>query len=286
MSDRLWTLYKQLAGPISKRGLGSRFPVLKTLHERIVRRLHTNIAVAAGHKLLLPARDASALSTSLSFYGEYEALETRVVEETVRPDDVAIDIGANIGYFTLLCARRVGSGGRVYSFEPEPDNFDLLTRNVALNKYSNVTLEKKAVSDRAGDARFYLSASNPGMHALHPQASPGVEIQVETITLDDYFSARDRRVDVIKMDIEGAELGALRGMEGLLHDNRRISLLTEFVPAHLRAAGSDPSDVLDFLTDRGFTIMNLDAARQRIEPADRARLLDPSTHTNLFCTRS
>src|SRR5207253_6545315 len=103
--------------------------------------------------------------------GVWEPLETYLVERRVREGDVVLDIGANIGYYTLVFAELVGDSGRVFAFEPEPANFALLSENTGLNGRANVTLVNAAVADAGGRLPLYLAGENKGDHRLFD--SPG-----------------------------------------------------------------------------------------------------------------
>jgi FkbM family methyltransferase len=117
---------------------------------------------------------------------------------------VVLDIGANIGYFTLLFARIVGPTGSVYAFEPEPRNFELLSKNVEINSYQNVTLVPKAVSNCRGSGELHLCDTNPGMHSLYSLSKSTRSVDVDIIRLDDYFANYDGKIRFVKIDIEGA----------------------------------------------------------------------------------
>lgn len=140
-------------------GLG-RVPLVRRIEQAIRLRLISNRAPVLGHMMFLDAQDI----LNLSINGIYEPLETEVVGREVSAGDVVVDIGAHIGYYTLMLARIVGPCGKVYAFEPDPENFTLLQRNVKENGYRNVVLLQKAVSDRNGSATLYLSDDNSGDH--------------------------------------------------------------------------------------------------------------------------
>ena len=130
-----------------------------------------------------PARDRF-ITPSLIHAGCFEPFQTELVVNEVRPGDVAIDLGAHIGYYTLLLARLVGPTGRVLAFEPDPDNFALLSRNVEMNGYANVELFNAAASDRPGRSPLFRSPDNAGDHRLHEspgQRRPGVEVEVVAV---------------------------------------------------------------------------------------------------------
>jgi FkbM family methyltransferase len=147
-----------------------------------------------------------------SWLGTYEPHVQRLFCEHVHPGDVVFDIGANVGFFTLLASKLVGATGHVYSFEPLPRNLFYLEQHIRLNDATNVTVRSIAIASTTGTARF-----GDGENASQARLSNAGEIQVQTASLDDLIaSALVRRPDFIKMDIEGAESDALRGSAALL----------------------------------------------------------------------
>ena len=137
---------------------------------------------------------------------------------------LVLDVGAQIGLFTLLAARRVGPEGRVIALEPEPSNHALLLRNVALNRLQNVTVIRKAASSVPGLRSLFLSAVNPGIHSLSFHVGDRA-VQVETLTLDRLAKeAGQSGVSLLKVDVEGEELEVLKGAASLLPVTRDIVL--------------------------------------------------------------
>jgi FkbM family methyltransferase len=252
--------------------------------ERLVRSaLRTEVTDVLGHRMRLDAKDRG----ELAIHGIYEPLATNLVRAELRPGDVVLDIGANIGYYTLIFAKGVGPAGRVFAFEPEPGNFALLEENVAANGYGNATLARVAVSDRAGRAEIYLDADNAGDCRMYDSHDRRPSVNVETVRLDDHLARLDR-IDLIKMDIQGAEPAALRGMHGLLERHRKVKLLLEFWPYGLQLFGADPKEFLGTLCEAGFALWNLNERRGGMARAGVAELLAeyPPTldsATNLFC---
>lgn len=152
------------------------------------------------------------LSDSLLITKEYEPVETKIIKGLVKEGDVIVDAGANIGYYTVLLSRAVGDTGKVYAFEPGEECFNLLSKNIKENGCKNVVLINKALSDKEGDIQFYINERDKGSSSMIKDAN-GFKVTVKGTTLDKEI---DEPIDFMKMDIEGAELGALKGATTLL----------------------------------------------------------------------
>jgi FkbM family methyltransferase len=205
-----------------------------------------------GHKMWLDDKDSLGLSSN---NGIFEPQEIELVKQHVSLGDTVLDIGANIGYYTLIFAKLVGEHGKVFAFEPDPTNFALLKKNVEINGYSNVILVPKAVSNENKKAKLYLCEQNQGMHRVYNSVFCNDSIDIEFLRLDDYF--QDDKINFIKIDIEGAEYAAIQGMQNLLNRNREAKLLTEFSPAASLENGIDSTDYLKILVDLGFNIYSV-----------------------------
>jgi len=144
--------------------------------------------------------------------GSYERHTQRLFRERVHPGAVVFDIGANVGFFTLLASKLAGPDGRVHAFEPLPRNLYYLERHIRLNEAGNITVHSLAITSATGTARF-----GDGENTSQGRLSRAGEIRVVTASLDDLLaSGRIPRPDFIKIDIEGAEGEALRGAATLL----------------------------------------------------------------------
>lgn len=154
--------------------------------------------------------------------GNFERELVRFLESNVRPDDTCFDVGANIGYFSLLMAK-LAPRGAVHSIEPAPFNFQLLGTNIQLNRFSNVHPQLLAVSDHAGTAEFTVAADGAYSSFLDTKRKAvSARIVVETISLDKYCDQNSiARIDCLKVDVEGAEGKVLAGATGLLSDPAR-----------------------------------------------------------------
>lgn len=169
---------------------------------------------------------------------------------------IVVDIGAHLGYFTILASKLTGEEGRVYAFEPEPSNFSLLLEHMELNGCKNVVPSRIAICDKVGTAPLYLS-SESGEHSLFVKRE--CYLNVETTTLDRFFEEQKQgcKVDFIKMDIEGSEMKALAGMEKILKENPALIFIVEFEPKWLLASGCQPEEFIGRLYEQGFTIYRI-----------------------------
>ena len=268
-------------------GIGDLGPV-KIVYHSLLSRLKdpTAIVDVQGHKMILDGDDGLALSVR----GIYEPIETGVFNREIRRGDVVLDIGANIGYYTLIAARLVGPEGRVFAFEPDPGNFDILKRNVEMNGYRNAVLVQKAVASKTENLHLYISEENKADHRIYDTHDGRASIEIEAIRMDDFLKDTSGRVDFVKMDIQGAEGGAMQGMSGLILKNRRLRIVTEFWPYGLRQFGTEPATYAEYFLKQGFSIHEIDERRRTMRPADIPNILERCTpenrnYTNLFCVR-
>jgi len=218
----------------------------------------------------------------------WEAFETVVVRALLATGETFIDLGANIGWYTIVGCLTVGRKGRVYAFEPDPKNFALLRQNVALNRLRRATLVPRAVSDRRGEALLHLSPENMGDHRLYDSKDGRAAVRVQVTSLDAYFGAITRSrvaVSLIKIDTQGSEARILTGFQRLHCRNAgRIALIVEFCPYGLTTSGSAPAQLLNCLRGLAcdcFLIDELSCSLRAITPdvlAARAETdLQPAT---------
>jgi FkbM family methyltransferase len=210
----------------------------------------------------------------------FEPFEVQLFKELIEPRMTVLDIGANIGYYTLLAATIVGSKGRIYAFEPDPRTVTSLEANVKANRLSNVTVIPKAASDSEQLLEFQQSrvATYSGLHGSMPDDSIVGTALVESVVVDDVLDGAS--VDVIKCDVEGEEPAVLRGMQRTLQNSPNLRLLVEFNPIALRAAGADPSSFLEELTRLFDDVLVIDERKRtltRLEATELDRL------ANLYC---
>lgn len=190
------------------------------------------------------------LGLSLFRYG-FCAPEARVCSALLRPGDVFVDGGANIGLFSLRAATIVGPTGRIVACEPSPGTMELLRANVTRNGFSMTELHEVALSDAVGTTQFTVFEDGSGLASFAPQSIDGRVVDVEVTTLDELTATFGNRVAVVKLDIEGAEVKALRGASGLIQRAAPLFVI-EVEPGHLARQGSSIDDLAAALRPRDY----------------------------------
>jgi FkbM family methyltransferase len=218
----------------------------------------------------------------LGWMGRDEAI---LLRKLVRPGMQVVDVGANIGLYSLLFARLVEQNGFVLAFEPEPNLFAILRENCTNNNITNVAPFQCALGQANGLASFHRSAFNSGDNRLENSSMGHDAVEVKVERFDDLQP--ESRPDFVKIDVQGHELGALSGMERALSANPQVQVLFEFFPAGLRRAGTAPESLLAFFRERGFELYETEGAR--LKRSRNVRELDSalrgSRYTNLLAAR-
>ena len=185
--------------------------------------------------------------------GIWEPVETALLLRWLRPGDVFVDVGANIGYFSLLAANVVGPQGAVFAFEPDPDNYRLLRANAALNRLSErITAVEAALSEEDGEGRLYLSADNLGDHQVYAGDEDRRSVPIVLRHGSRYLAEKLTRIDVLKVDTQGSEYRVIAGLMPLLQQLPRCPrIMLELTPHSLRQAGASGRALLELLATLG-----------------------------------
>ncbi len=225
--------------------------------------------------------------------GTYERATVALIKAMVTPGTTVVDVGAHIGYFTLLGASLVGEGGHVWSFEPDPRNRALLERNITENDFDDrVTVVPKAIGADDHIVALHRDSADSGSSSVYNrdgQASGSVPVQMTS--LDKWAESSGwPEIGLMKMDIEGAEDDALTGMGEVISRNPALSLIVEFNVEALSSAEVSSNSFLDRLRDAGFDEISVIAERGLRRLDDRpseARLARSArwTPVNLYCRR-
>jgi FkbM family methyltransferase len=276
-------LLYQMSFPFRGKGLGKRFPALRKIQSYLINSSRKQfVKCANGHKMYLDEEDALGLSMPGGYQTEGII---KFMENNIQEGDTVLDLGANIGYYTLLFAKIVGEKGKVYAFEPDPVNFKLLELNILINGYKNIIPVQKAISDKTKTVNFYRS--NAKSHNLYKEGYHEV-IKVESARLDDFLPKE--KIDFIKMDIEGAEGEAIIGMKNILKRNKNIKLIFEYRRFTLDKTNMDSRRLLEFLEKQGFSFcdvkLNRNTTKEEILKNYKTAIdKDPDTTTDLFISR-
>jgi FkbM family methyltransferase len=189
------------------------------------------------------------------YFGVWEPHLTKFIDQRLKPDDVFLDVGANIGYFTLLAARKVAPNGKVIAIEASPTVQARLKENLARNGVSNVEIHNIAASDREGTLQIF-SGGTENLGATTTVAASGLvfECEVPARPLSAVISAADmERTRLIKIDVEGAEWSVVMGMRGLFeHAREDVEVVIEIAPDRLESFQRTPEDILAFFAEFGF----------------------------------
>ncbi len=253
-------------------GISKRFPLIERVFKFLfvhLRPAEIELIEIEGIRMYVKRGDIDMrLAHGASLFSDSrDKLLLPLFKQLIKPGMTVLDLGAHVGYYTLLAAKLVGEKGRVFAFEPAPATYALLIKNITINGYQNIVPIQKAVSNKSGQVRLFLNDYNTGRHNIYDHYGEKKRyVIVDSITLDEFFRGQDISIDFIKMDIEGAEMVALQGMENLIRKTRNLKLVTEFNPNFLTGAGYSPEAFLRNLTEHGFKLHDLNEETGIIEP--------------------
>ena len=240
-----------------------------------------------GRKMFTQNNDGLALS----IFKIYEPNQTEIVKKYVHEGDIVVDIGAHVGYYTLLMAQLVGENGKVYSFEPDPVNFQLLKKSVEINGFENVILIQKAVSNITDKVKLFLGDNDSAINRIYDAKLGDAKesIDVESIRIDEYFKENDELIDFIKIDSEGSEIKIINGMKQFLSRNQELVMMTEFFPFLIKKSGDEPNQYLKSLEKSGFSLYNILDKNEKTNKINSENFLESGINsqycTNLLCIK-
>jgi FkbM family methyltransferase len=258
----------------------SRMRVLWRIAERFRRRYARDARQVAiddfDGDLTMHCELASHVSSQIFWFGCYSRDQLPLLDRLLQPDHIVLDIGANEGEQSVFAAKRVPRG-HVFAFEPSSVVRERLSRNIAANALPNITVLPIALSDKPGrmtlfrsTGRFSDGSYNDGMNTLH--ARQGVTSASEEVTVDtvDGFIERERppHVDLIKIDVEGAEWSVLAGARATIAQFRPLIIL-EVENAPAAAAGHTAAEILNLVRSFGYTVYNIGANARLSVPGQR-----------------
>lgn len=293
MKNIILSLIKTSIQPFLGKGIVDQYvPWLNNLAQNLYANLQGDsikqVNIPLGLKLNIFAKD-TCVGIYLLLTGEFEKTQTKLFLNTIKEGDTVIDIGANVGYYTVLAAKKTGARGRVIAFEPDKECLFLLKKNVSLNACSNVLVVPKAVANTEGWLLFHSNLVHKGKSSLVSDKKSRSTYKIATTSLDQYFSA-GKKIDIVKMDIEGAEILVLESAKKIISKQKKLKLFIEYNPRSLVALGYTPHDLLSLLNKFGFTIKKIiDESRNTILPYSKSNLNDVLSRVslcNLFCIKN
>jgi len=289
VNDLIYRGFKALSRRLRDTPL-RRIRLVTHLQDRMFQKLHSSGPVCLlGATFHTDARDRIARKR-LALYGGGEEYELHVLLKRLPVGGTFVDVGANFGLYTVLASRQVGIQGQVMAFEPDPDNAMLLRRNIGENACGNVRVVQGALSSGRGVARLYEDPVHRGMLSLANVRGNHEWIDVTTMTLDESLEESGvRSIDVIKIDVEGAELPVLEGAKRTLESTSGLEIFMEVNAPFMKRFGYDPLDPLHLLVGLGYRLYHIDEScgqLKALSPSSGARLArEHYKEINVFCTR-
>ena len=232
----------------------------------------------SGLQLVCDAQDERLAPIEILNFGAYEPRESKVALELFGAGGVLLDVGANCGWYSLNCAKRI-EGLKVHAFEPLPRSFAHLQRNLSLNPGLAVTAHQLGLSDRQGELKFYYYPEGSGNASLAnlSEREDIVEVTCPVMTLDEFVAANDVRVDYIKCDVEGAELLVFKGAMATIKRDKPV-VFTEMLRKWSKKFDYHPNEIIELFAAEGYEVFSPSASGLK----RFGRMDDETEDTNFF----
>jgi len=269
-------LYRRLAG----RGLSRWFPT-NFFARKTVRNMTGDVyAQVQGFQMKVPIEQDHGMV--LYVKGIYEPAVTKFIQFFLKEEQTFVDVGACLGYYSLLASQIVGEKGRVLAFEPEMTNFDYLYHNVALNDCQNVRILNCAASDQQGLANLHISNRHIGCHSLFYSKRSGHTQNARVVDIMPIDKCIDR-VDMVKIDVEGWEYYVLKGMESFFQKSENpIIVIMEYCPSLLQENLLLWENLLAFLTRYATKTAVIDEKHKRLQDVSPHQLRELEDRVNVL----
>jgi FkbM family methyltransferase len=214
--------------------------------------------------------------------------EQAILRHWIRSGMTVVDVGANLGLYTIFLSRLVGESGQVLAFEPDPGLFELLEKSVAANGRGNIVARPLALGRKAERVTLQRGILNSGDNYVGAKEGGAFcqPVDVSLVALDELQP--ELRPDFVKIDVQGWELPVLAGMERILRRNPAVVVQVEFWPGGCRRAGYEPEELISFLWALGFALFRADFPDAPLTPAQLADLAGRLTglqHADLLARR-
>ncbi len=231
-----------------------------------------------GIEIICDSLDERATPIEILNFYDYESDQLKMMRKFLNPRSIILDIGANIGWYSLNLSKYV-SAGRIIAFEPIAKTFELLKKNIRLNRITNVELRNIGLSDKKGTLEFYYNPRLTGATSLRDLdiGAGKKKIRCKVRRLDDLADTLPARVDFIKCDVEGAELFVIRGALEILKKAKPV-LFLEMLRKWSAKFGYHPNDIIKLLKTVGYDCYSVKAKRLfRI-----SKVTDKTKETNFY----
>jgi len=283
MKKIIQIIYKNIAKLFFGTGIG-KIKIISKVNKYFTSKLKPDFIIINNIKYFLDKHD----SLGLSITNNHEKTETELVKQEIQEGDYVVDVGAHIGYFSLIFSKIVGKQGKVFSFEAEPSNFEILKKNLKENNIQNVICENIAISDKIGKIKLFTSESSTGNRLFSSKG--GNFIEVESNTLDNYFGTKIKNIKFIKLDIQGGEPLAIKGMKKIIEENNSLKIMLEWWPNGIKKLGENPESHLELLEGVGYQILEIDDKNRKTIPTSIKQLVKKYSNTkiediNLLCKK-
>ncbi len=279
-------LVKTFAG----KGINKKFPFFVVLFKKFAslgRETAALVRIPLESRLFVSSKD-TALGFSLRFKGFFEPVQTRKFIKSVKKGDTVFDIGANVGYYTILASKLIGAKGKVYALEPDRKNIELLKKNIELNNCLNVEVVPLALGAENKISYFLSDRANPGESRISEKVTKQL---VQVKTLDKLVKEKSiKKIDVIKLDVEGGEVDVLRGAKNLIATSKNLNIFVECNLKTLKEFGEDKTALIAFLKGSGFDINYIFNERakslRRFSHRLLKKILKSTGYTNILAIKS
>ncbi len=295
MNESQYKIFKTLIKPLRNYKLSQRFPI-NYAYNYILPRITpeiTKVVEVNGYKLQVSCGNHSAdgVGQLLIFEHEYDKTTTRLIKETVSNNMRVIDIGANIGYYTMLLASLVGNNGHVCAIEPEQNNYDRLSYNININSYDNIVPLALAAGHENKIVKLYASHVSSGRNNLIEHRDNGHTVEVPMMTLDSIVK-ECTQIDFVKCDAEGYDLNVMIGAKRVIQESPNIKWLMEIWLHGLGKLGQSLHDIIDLVKEHKFqTALMVNNITNSIDivdidqPYNLIKYLERHNHANVLFSK-